>query len=97
MALRLVLTKARLLEQGRTHMSQCFASIKIRKTTIAIDDLLSAPQVRKRYGGISDMCLWRWLRDQKLGFPQPLIIRKRRYWRTKKLEAWERAQAGNGA
>jgi hypothetical protein len=30
----------------------------------------------------------------KLGFPQPLVIRKRRYWRAKKLAAWEQAQAG---
>jgi hypothetical protein len=71
-------------------MPKSCASIKICEPITASDDLLSAPQVRRRYGGISDMCLWRWLRDQQLGFPQPLIIRKRRYWRTKKLEAWER-------
>jgi predicted DNA-binding transcriptional regulator AlpA len=58
-------------------------------STSSNHNLLRAPQVRKRYGGISDMCLWRWLRDPKLDFPQPFIIRKRRYWHTSKLEAWE--------
>jgi hypothetical protein len=56
------------------------------------DKLLSASQLRKRYGDISDMCLWRWLHDPELHFPRPLIIRKRRYWPTRNLEAWERAQ-----
>ena len=37
---------------------------------------LNAAQVRSRYGGMSDMALWRWLRDETLGFPKPLIIRQ---------------------
>ena len=54
----------------------------------------SAPQVRQRYGGISDMTLYRWLRDDKLSFPQPIYIQTRRYWRQDALEAWEPTQAG---
>ena len=29
---------------------------------------LKATQVRERYGGISDMTLWRWLRDKEWAF-----------------------------
>jgi hypothetical protein len=32
---------------------------------------LNAAQVRVRYGGMSDMALWRWLQDETLGFPRP--------------------------
>ena len=52
---------------------------------------LSAAQVRSRYGGISDMALWRWLQDDTLRFPQPEWIRRRRFWREDRLAAWERA------
>jgi hypothetical protein len=51
---------------------------------------LSAAQVRNRYGGISNMTLWRWLNDGELGFPPPEWIRRRRFWREDKLAAWER-------
>ncbi|MCI0348840.1 MAG: hypothetical protein L0Z53_05385, partial [Acidobacteriales bacterium] len=54
---------------------------------------LTARQVCARYGGISDMSLWRWLHDEQLAFPQPLVISKRRYWRLGELEAWERRRA----
>jgi predicted DNA-binding transcriptional regulator AlpA len=39
--------------------------------------------------GVSDMSLWRWLRDVGLGFPQPLRINGRRFWKASQLEAWE--------
>lgn len=44
--------------------------------------------VRTRYG-VSDMSLWRWLRNEALGFPHPTVINKRRYWKLADLEAWE--------
>ena len=49
---------------------------------------LTSKQVRARYGGISDMSLWRWLNDQS-GFPRPMRIHGRRYWLLAKLESWE--------
>ena len=59
-----------------------------------VDDvLIPAPQVRKRYGGRSDMWLWRLLRDAKSGFPQPFVINRRRYWRLSDLANWERDHA----
>lgn len=49
---------------------------------------LPARQVLARYG-VTDMTLWRWLRDPKLDFPQPLYINRYRYWPLEDLEAWE--------
>ena len=59
--------------------------------------LLKAGDVRSRYGNISDMSLWRWIRDPKLGFPAPIVINRRRYWKESELAAWERARAGKAA
>ena len=50
---------------------------------------LTAKQVRFRFGGISTMSLWRWSKDQKLGFPRPLIINRRRFFRLDEIEAFE--------
>ena len=50
-------------------------------------------QVRARYGGVSDMTLWRWLHDDDLGFPKPIRINGRRFWSEDQLVAWERSQA----
>jgi len=54
---------------------------------------LPAAQVRQRYGGISDMTLWRWLNDPALDFPKPLRIKRRRYWKPCRLDAFDHAQA----
>lgn len=57
------------------------------------DTRLTGPQVCARFGNISDMTLWRWLNNRALGFPSPLVINRRRYWRLAEIEAWERSQA----
>ncbi len=57
---------------------------------------LTAPQVCERYS-ITDMTLWRWLINQELGFPAPIKINRRRYFRESDLIDWERAQAGRVA
>jgi predicted DNA-binding transcriptional regulator AlpA len=49
---------------------------------------LPAAAVRARFG-VSDMSLWRWSRDKALGFPAPIRINNRRFWRLGDLEAWE--------
>ena len=53
---------------------------------------LSSAAVRTRYG-VSDMTIWRWLHDQKLGFPAPLRINGRRYWNLTQLDAWEASRS----
>jgi len=50
---------------------------------------LNAAQVRTRYGGVSDMALWRWLHDEDLKFPKPLRINGRRFWNERELTAWD--------
>jgi len=54
--------------------------------------LISAATVRDLCGGVSDMTLWRWLNDRAMGFPEPVYIQKRRYWREAELGAWIEAQ-----
>jgi hypothetical protein len=56
------------------------------------DRFLSSAQVKKRYGGVSDMWLTRRLRDGS-GFPKPMIVETRRFWKLSELEQWERARA----
>jgi predicted DNA-binding transcriptional regulator AlpA len=53
---------------------------------------LPAGAVRARYG-VSDMSLWRWLHDKGLGFPAPIRINRRRFWKLAELEAWEASRA----
>ena len=55
---------------------------------------LPGREVRDRYH-VSDMTIWRWLRDDELKFPKPTVINRRRYWLLEQLEAWERARASN--
>ena len=57
---------------------------------------LTGPQVCSRYS-ITDMSLWRWLKDPTIGFPQPTMrVKDRRYWLEADLIAWERAQLPRG-
>jgi hypothetical protein len=58
--------------------------------------LLTAAQVKRRFGDASDMWLWRRLHDSS-GFPQPLFICARRFWKLSELIAWERARAKGAA
>ena len=54
--------------------------------------LLSAGAVKRRYGDISDMTLWRWLKNNALKFPRPIQINRRRYWQIDELVTWELRQ-----
>jgi hypothetical protein len=53
------------------------------------DCFLTARQTRARYGNVSDMWLHRRLHDTS-GFPQPVVIFGRRFWRLNDLLTWER-------
>ena len=54
--------------------------------------LVPARHVWGRYG-ITSRTLCRWLQRIELGFPKPLVVNARRYWRLSEIEAWERACA----
>ncbi|MCJ2136378.1 DNA-binding protein [Methylobacterium sp. J-026] len=60
------------------------------------DELLPAPHLLARYK-VSDMTLFRWLKDERLSFPQPIRINGRRYWRLADLQAFEARQASKEA
>lgn len=50
--------------------------------------LINAAEVRLMCGGISDMCLWRWLNTPSLHFPRPAVIQRRRYFREAEVKDW---------
>lgn len=58
--------------------------------------LMTANEVRDTFGGVSDMTLWRWLESEQLGFPKPLYIQRRRFWRASDIEAFVAKQAASG-
>ncbi len=51
-------------------------------------NLITAKKLKERVGNISDMTVWRWTHDERLRFPQPIHIQRRRYWREEEVEAW---------
>lgn len=53
--------------------------------------------VRELCGGVSDMTLWRWLNERDIGFPKPIYIAGRRYWREAEVVAWLDKQSVEGA
>ena len=61
----------------------------------APDRLVTAAVVKARCGGVSDMALWRWQKDESLGFPQPYKIQRIRYWSEAEIEAWLAEQREN--
>lgn len=64
----------------------------INNSNEAPDFLLTSREVRGMFGGVSDMSLWRWLQDSEMGFPKPLIMRRRRYWRQADILAFQQRQ-----
>jgi hypothetical protein len=63
-----------LLEDGTGVATHSAGRDLPRVSSDATITYLNAAQVRTRYGGMSDMALWRWLHDGQLGFPKPLVI-----------------------
>jgi hypothetical protein len=54
---------------------------------------LPARKVWGRYH-TTDRTLDRWVADPEMGFPRPMVIKKRRYFNEAELTAWERRRAG---
>lgn len=59
------------------------------------DTLLTAAQTRARFGGVSAMCIWRWMHNPALQFPKPVKIgaSRRNYWRLGDLRRWQAEHA----
>ncbi|MFC5556485.1 DNA-binding protein [Methylobacterium iners] len=56
------------------------------------ENWLNSSEVRARYR-ISAATLNRWDRDKELGFPQPMVINRRKLYPLTQLETWERSRA----
>ena len=53
------------------------------------DDLIAASIVKRENGGVSDMTLWRWMRNPRIQFPPPdLVLNGRRYWKRRTLRQY---------
>ena len=55
--------------------------------------LRNASSVREQLGNISNMTLWRRMNDPELGFPTPIKISGRLYFRADEIDGWIEAQA----
>lgn len=55
------------------------------------DLFLTGPQVLTRYQ-ITAMTLHRWQNSNKLNFPKPMIINRRKFFKETELIEWERAR-----
>ena len=53
--------------------------------------LIGSRQLRERFNDVSQMTLYRWLRDTEMNFPQPIYIKTRRYWREPEVVAFEQS------
>ncbi len=63
---------------------------------MSTERLIAQPELRRLFGGVSDMTVWRW-REAGL-LPAPIVIRRRNYYTESDIaEAQERLKAGAGA
>ncbi|MER9168540.1 hypothetical protein NKI12_14365 [Mesorhizobium australicum] len=56
-----------------------------------------AATVRKRYAGIGEATLWRWVNDPKSDFPKPTKRNGVRYWDEAALDRYDRDIMAAGA
>jgi len=65
----------------------------------AQEQFLTSGQVSARYN-LSKMSLWRWCHDERYqgqGFPCPIKLGSRNYWRLSELLAWEATRERHAA
>lgn len=60
------------------------------------EGFFTAKQVMERYH-FTEMTLWRWLNSDKVGFPKPMVINRRRLFREEDIASWERQKAAGAA
>lgn len=59
------------------------------------ETLIPQPELRRMFGGVSDMTIWRW-RESKL-LPDPIVINRRNYYRQSDIVAMQDRLAKGGA
>ena len=73
----------------RSSLNQSLPPIEVNESQ---GDLLTGKQVQARYSK-SHVTLWRWVRDPKMNFPQPMVINGLNHWRLADLRSWEASQS----
>src|SRR5437762_2543671 len=58
--------------------------------------LVSSAAVRRRYGSLSAMSLYRWMTDPRLSFPKAIKIRERNFFYVHELDEFDRRMADAG-
>lgn len=66
-------------------------------TLLDTSPLLPSSAVKELFGGISNMTLWRWETDSELGFPEPVRVRTRKFWKAAELREFIERQQGVAA
>jgi predicted DNA-binding transcriptional regulator AlpA len=66
---------------------------KKKPTPLADETWLTSAQTKALVGNVSDMCIWRWQRDERVQFPRPIKINNRNYWRMGDLRSWQAARS----
>lgn len=61
-----------------------------QQTTVS-ERRIKSSTVRDICGGVSDMWLWRRLKDDPT-FPRPVYVSRRRYWREAEVREWWETQ-----
>lgn len=52
-------------------------------------EYVTASEVRRIFGDISHTSLHRWLKDEEKGFPKPVYIGNRRYFKVEEIESFK--------
>lgn len=58
--------------------------------------LMGVVDLRELFGGVTEMTISRWLKDDRLDFPKPIRIATRRYWFEAEVLAWIEARPREG-
>jgi predicted DNA-binding transcriptional regulator AlpA len=61
------------------------------------DTWLNSQQARSHVGGVTNMCLWRWMRDPRVVFPLPVKMNSRNYWRLGDIRKWQAERTARSA
>ncbi len=64
--------------------------MRAKRTPIKNKQRLTGPQVRARYGGVSDMWIWR-RENLDPEWPKPILIGRRKYYDEDELDAYDEA------
>jgi len=61
-------------------------------TAVPDEFLVNSKYARLMAGGVSVMCVWRWIRDPNVQMPAPVKINGRNYWKAGDLRTWNAAR-----